>query len=100
LSFTELPENQVMQSLQFDLASTKAFMGTSGGRAIAAEAWIDETGTFWIEFDSAVPAGTQLTVAFKGKNPSSGKFHEYGIAAYTATETPMAIFVGNGTVND
>ncbi|HEY9638839.1 MAG TPA: DUF2808 domain-containing protein [Coleofasciculaceae cyanobacterium] len=102
LSFTELPQDQVLNPIQFDLVNAKAFTGTSntGGQAIATKAWIDETGTFWIEFNPAISPGTQLTVAFKGKNPSPGKSHEYGIAAYTATETPTAIFVGNGTLDN
>jgi Protein of unknown function (DUF2808) len=102
VSFTELPENQVSNPVQFELGSTEVFTGTAQmkGRSIATEVWVDETGTFWIEFDPTLSAGTQLTVAFKGKNPSSGKPHEYGIAAYTATETPTAIFVGNGTLID
>ncbi|MBE9180065.1 DUF2808 domain-containing protein [Oculatella sp. LEGE 06141] len=102
LSFTERSQDPGAVSIPFDLASTEAFLGTPGanGQAVAIEStWIDETGTFWIEFDPSIAPGTVLTVAFNAKPTPSGSTHEYGIAAYPATARPVAVYVGNGTLN-
>jgi hypothetical protein len=100
LSFSELNQDNAVTPMQFDLINVQAFAGTpeASGQAIVTEGWVDETGTFWVEFNPSVPSGTTLTVALKAPKPQSSKSHEYGIAAYTATSTPTAIRVGNRTL--
>jgi len=97
LSFSDLNQDGSTIPMRFDLTSAQAFIGTPQaiGRAITTEAWMDETGTFWVEFNPSIPSGTTLTVALKAPKPPSGRSYEYGIAAYTATQTPTAVFVGN-----
>ena len=100
LSFTELSQDNKTGWLPFDLSQTKAFMGTStvGSAVDIKDVWIDETGTFWIEFNAALPPKTTLTVAFKAKPSLPGKIYRYGVAAYPNNQRPVAVFVGNGSV--
>ena len=96
ISLSELSENGSITPMRFDMVNAQAFIGTpeSSGQEIAAEGWVDETGTLWVEFNPSIPSGTKLTLALKAPNPQSNRSHEYGIAAYTATSTPTAIGVG------
>lgn len=100
LSFSDLNQDASTIPMRFDLINAQAFAGTPEtiGQAIASDAWMDETGTFWIEFNPSVASGTTLTVALKAPKPTAGRTYEYGIAAYTATKTPTAILVGNRTL--
>ncbi|HEY9629506.1 MAG TPA: DUF2808 domain-containing protein [Coleofasciculaceae cyanobacterium] len=100
LSFSELSRDASAMPMRFDLINAEAFVGTPGetGEVIDSVAWMDETGTFWIEFNPSLASGKTLTVALEAPKPLSGKNYEYGIAAYTATRTPMAIFAGNKTL--
>lgn len=97
-SFTEQNQEKPVAPIRFDLASTKAFMGSPEtiGRAIAIkDAWIDETGILWVEFNAPVPSKTKLTLALKTLKASPAATYEYGIAAYPETKFP-AVFVGDG----
>lgn len=100
LSFSQQNQDQSVDPIQFDLSQTKAFMGSAANAAQVQikETWMDETGTIWIEFDSALPPKTPLTVVFKVKQFPSAKAYQYGIAAYPATERAGAIFVGNSVL--
>lgn len=98
LSFTEQNQEKTVAPLRFDLASTKAFMGSPEalGRAIdIKDVWIDETGIFWVEFKAPVPPKTTLTLALKTLKSSPAATYEYSIAAYPETKFP-AVFVGDG----
>lgn len=98
-SFTEQNQEKTVAPLRFDLASTRAFIGSSeaGGRAIGIkDAWIDETGIFWVEFNMPVPPKTKLTLALKTLKSSPPATYGYGIAAYPNKFS--AIFVGDGTL--
>ncbi len=98
LSFTELNQDNIAP-LQFDLSQTQAFIGTStGGSAVRInDVWIDETGTFWIEFNPTLSPKTTLTVTFKAQ-ASTSKIYNYSVAAYPNTQRPVAVFVGNGSL--
>ncbi len=100
LSFSDLKQDSSTIPMRFDLINAQAFVGTPEaiGRAITTEAWMDETGTFWVEFNPSIPSGTTLTIALKAPKPLTGRSYEYGIAAYTATNTPTAVLVGNRTL--
>lgn len=101
LSFTERDSSNGATTLLLDLASTRAFTGTSetAGSAIALErTWIDETGTIWVDFKQPVSSKTTLTIVFKAKKQPSKASYQYGIAAYPNTSRPVAIFVGNETL--
>lgn len=100
ISLTEQSQESEVNLSHLDLMSTTAFAGTPEaiGQTINTETWVDETGTVWVEFNPALSPGTQLTVAFKEKNPSAGKSYEYGIAAYPVAENSTAVFVGNETL--
>ena len=100
LSFSDLKQDSSTIPMRFDLINAQAFMGTPAaiGRAITTEAWMDETGTFWVEFNPSIASGTTLTIALKAPKPLTGRSYEYGIAAYTATKTPTAVLVGNRTL--
>jgi len=98
-SFTEQNQDQTVAPLRFDLASTKVFTGSANprGRAIAIkDVWIDETGVFWVEFNTPVPPKTKLTLALKTLKASPAATYGYGIAAYP--DKFPAIFVGDGTL--
>ncbi len=100
VSFTELGEDNKTEPLQFDLSQTQAFIGTTAalGSAIRInDVWIDETGTFWIEFNPTLSPKTTLTVTFKAQT-STSKTYNYSVAAYPNTQRPVAVFVGNGSV--
>ncbi len=100
LSFTEQNQERTVAPIRFDLANTRAFTGASGadGRAIEIEdIWIDETGTFWIEFKAPVPPKTKLTLALRTLKSTPSATYGYGVAAYPETKFP-AIFVGDGTI--
>jgi hypothetical protein len=101
LSFTELNRDRGADPIRFDFARTEAFIGTPDAidRAVNTNAWIDETGTFWVEVDPTVSPGTTLTVVFKAEKPPSGASYEYGVAAYPEHTNPVAVFVGNGTLD-
>lgn len=99
-SFTEQNRDKTVAPIRFDLASTKAIAGSSkvGGRTIGIkDAWVDETGVLWVEFDASVPPKTQLMLALKTLKSSPVATYDYGIAAYPETKFP-AVFVGNGTL--
>jgi hypothetical protein len=102
LSFTEQTQTQGSNFIQFDLAQTKAFTGTPNaiGRPIGIKStWVDETGTIWVEFNSALPPSTTLTVVFQAQKSPVAKSYEYGIAAYPEAKQPVAaVYVGNGTL--
>jgi hypothetical protein len=98
LSFTERQPDQGTEPIRFDLPATEVFIGTPSDRPIESEAWVDETGTFWIEFNPPVAAGTTLTVVLKLQNLPSEESYEYGFAAYPATENSVAVYVGDRTL--
>ena len=98
-SFTEQNQDKTVAPLRFDLASTKAFTGAAkaNGRAIGIkDAWIDETGTLWVEFKAPVAPKTQLTLALKTLKASPAATYGYGIAAYP--DKFSAVFVGDGSL--
>ena len=97
-SFTEQNQTKTVAPLRFDLASTRAVMGsaTVEGQAIAIkDTWIDETGVLWVEFKSPMPPKTQLTLALKTLKSSPVATYDYGIAAYPDAKF-AAVFVGDG----
>lgn len=99
-SFTGNNRQQTVAPIHFDLSSTKAFIGVPGKTARAVEldgAWVDETGTLWVGFKQPISSKTTITVALKTK-ASPKAVYEYGIAAYPATEKPVPVFVGDGTL--
>lgn len=100
-SFNEQHQEKRIPAIQFDLAKTQAFVGTpkaSRGTIVINRTWIDETGTVWVEFNSAIAAKTVLTVALKTQKLPPNAVYQYGIAAYPATARPVAVFVGDGTL--
>jgi len=97
-SFTEQNQDQTVAPLRFDLASTKVFTGSAkaGGAIAIRDVWIDETGVFWVAFNTPVPPKTKLTLALKTLKASPAATYGYGIAAYP--DKFPAIFVGDGTL--
>jgi Protein of unknown function (DUF2808) len=101
-SFTKPDRDNEVAPVYLNSLATTAFVGNSDapGAAIAVESsWIDETGTIWVEFGSAVPPNTLLTVVFKARKPLSIGLYQYSIAAYPTTRPSGAVFVGNGMLN-
>jgi hypothetical protein len=106
LSLTE--QTPTAPPLAFDLPNIRAFIGpaTAPGTAIAlAPAWIDETGTLWIEFNTPLPANTTLTLALATPTVSPGTPPPvaaapsvYGVAAYPALSPSAPIFAGEVTL--
>lgn len=102
LSFSFSQPNQAIAVVPLDLSQTKAFIGKPGAIAQALavkDAWMDETGTFWVELDRALAPNTTVTISFKGSQPASGMSYQYGVAAYSTANNPVPIFVGNGVLN-
>ncbi len=98
-SFTEQSRDKAVAVIPFDLSSARALVGKPGafGREIRLKgAWIDETGTLWVEFGQPIPSNTTLTVALRVQQTNSKESYEYGVAAYPDSEKPVPIFVGNG----
>jgi hypothetical protein len=84
--------------IQFDLAKTKAFVGTPNqiGNSMGINALLDETLTVWVEFNPSVVPGTTFTVALQPEQDlSSEQRHEFVITAYPDTEKPIPQFLGN-----
>ncbi|PSB19221.1 DUF2808 domain-containing protein [Phormidesmis priestleyi ULC007] len=100
LSLTKPDRDNTIVPIHLNLKGTTAFVGTSTtGAAIAVkDAWIDETGTVWVEFNSPVAAKTTLTVVFKTQKPLAVGQYVYSIAAYPNTKPSVAVFVDSGTV--
>jgi hypothetical protein len=99
-SFTEAEQDRVAV-IPFNLSNVKAFLGTtdrSGDQIGIKTAWIDETGTLWVEFTQPVRSGTHLTVALNTQQHPVGTNIRYGIAAYPATRNPVPVFAGDGTL--
>jgi len=99
--FTEQNQAKGIDPIQFDLAKTKAFLGTPDvkGRAIGvSSAWIDETGSLWVEFKPTLLPQTTFTVALTTQPSTTKTIYEFGVAAYPATQRPVALFVGDGTL--
>lgn len=102
LSFSFSQPNQAIAVVPLDLSQTKAFIGKPGAidQVIPIqEAWMDETGTFWVELNQALEPNTTVTVSFKGSQPASGISYQYGVAAYSTAANSMPIFVGNGVLH-
>lgn len=102
LSFSFNPPGQSHEValIDFDLQQTQAFVGTPGAfkQAIAIKtAWIDETGTLWVEFAAAIVPKTTLTILFKPRQASPGLSYEYAIAAYPEAQYAVPVFVGDGS---
>lgn len=101
-SFTKSDQYNEVAPISLNSMATIAFVGNSNapGATIAVESsWIDETGTVWVEFNSAVPPNTPLTVVFKTQKPLSAGLYQYSIAAYPTAKSSGAVFVGNGMLN-
>jgi Protein of unknown function (DUF2808) len=99
-SFTEQDQAKTVAPLRFNLASTKAMIGSvnAEGQAIAIkDVWIDETGVLWVEFESPIPPKTQITLALQTLKTSPAATYDYGIAAYPEAKS-SAIFVGDGSL--
>jgi len=99
--FTEQSQSKGINPIRFDLANTKAFLGTpdAQGRAIAVEsAWVDETGSLWVEFKPTLLPQTTFTLALTTQSSTPKTAYEFGVAAYPATQRPVALFVGDGIV--
>ena len=97
-SFTEQNQAKTVAPLRFNLASTKAVIGSAKaeGQTIAIkDTWIDETGVLWVEFKSPIPPKTQLTLALETLKASPTATYDYGIAAYPEAKF-SAVFVGDG----
>lgn len=100
VSFTDPNLGNGTTPIQFNLPKTQAFTGTprAMGRAIRLDgAWIDETGTIWVEFNPSLPAATTLTVALDVKKLPPRASQGYAIAAYPANNNAAPLFVGEAT---
>jgi Protein of unknown function (DUF2808) len=96
LSLSELNPEPGVAPLPFDLAATQVFVGAAAtGASLPNQAWIDETGTLWIELDQALPPQTQLTVALQVRTAIAPQARTYGVAAYPAIGRPVGVFVGD-----
>jgi hypothetical protein len=100
VSLTEQTLYPGMNAVQFNLSEPAVFLGTSEamGPSIGANAWIDETGTLWVEWNSPVAANTPLTVALKLRRQPFAGSYEYATAVYPDTKPAVAVFAGNGTL--
>jgi Protein of unknown function (DUF2808) len=100
VSLTEQTLYPGMNAVQFNLSEPAVFLGTSEamGPAIGSNAWIDETGTLWVEWNSPVAANTPLTVALKLRRQPFAGSYEYATAVYPDTKPAVAVFAGNGTL--
>lgn len=98
-SFTKQNRERTVAPMRFDLANTRAFIGSSEGRRAIdiKDMWIDETGILWVQFNAPVPPQTKITLALKLRPLSSAATYDYGIAAYPESNA-AAIFVGDGTL--
>ncbi len=96
-SFTDPTQENGIAPIRFDLAKTQAFWGNGTmGKAIAVkDAWVDETGVLWIEFNQPVSPKTTLTVILQTQKTSPSTSFQYGIAAYPVNRA-APIFVGDG----
>jgi Protein of unknown function (DUF2808) len=96
LSLSELNPDLGGAPMPFDLSTTQVFLGTAAtGAPLPHQAWIDETGTVWIELAQALPPQTQLTVALHVRTAIASATRIYGVAAYPAIGRPVAVFVGD-----
>jgi Protein of unknown function (DUF2808) len=98
LSFSDRNTTEAPR-LAFNLDKTQVFLGTPeaiGQTVNFADAWVDETGVVWVEFDPSLAPGTVFTVALAvGQNAPSDS-REYGVAAYPESDNSVAAFVGDG----
>jgi Protein of unknown function (DUF2808) len=98
-SLTKPDQYNEVAPIYLNLMATTAFAGKSNamGEGIGVKrAWIDETGTVWVEFTRSLDPDTTLTVVFKTQKPLSEGLYQYSIAAYPDTKKSVAVFVGNG----
>lgn len=98
LSFSE---QTAAAPVWFNLKQTQAFVGTPNAPRQAidvADAWVDETGTIWVEFNPSLPPKTTLTVTFKPQKQPSARTYNYGIAAYPQAVRSVPVYVGNQTL--
>lgn len=96
LSLSELNPDLGGAPMPFDVSATQVFLGTAAtGSSLPNQAWIDETGTLWIELEQALPPKTQLTVALHTRTAIAPSTRLYGVAAYPAIGRPVAVFVGD-----
>jgi hypothetical protein len=101
ISLTDKNLDQGLPPMQFDLNQTQLFLGApgQGGNTVQVTgAWVDETGTIWVEFNPALPGQTNLTLLLHGSTASPTARHDYGIAAYPEVPRPVAIFVEDVTL--
>lgn len=99
-SLTNVDRGNTVVPLPLNLQNTIAQVGAANApkKAIAVKsAFLDETGTLWVEFNSPLPAKTPLTVTFKARQPLLAGRYAYSIAAYPEAIFAKPIFVSDGT---
>ena len=98
-SLTHLDQGDKGVPLPFNLSRTTAHTGSVNQpeKAISVQqAFLDETGTLWVEFNAPVPTDTTLSIIFNTQKPLLAGSYAYRIAAYPKSGT-SAEFVGDGT---
>lgn len=98
-SLTNLDRANAIVPLPLSLQETVA-LKTINDRSqsiLVKEAFIDEAGTVWVEFNSSLPINTVLTIVFKTRTPLLAGQYSYRIAAYPEAMNVSPAFVGDGT---
>lgn len=99
-SLTNLDRGNTVVPLPLNLQNTLAQVGAVNApkKAVTVKhAFIDETGTLWVEFNSPLPPKTPLTVVFKARKPLISGRYAYSIAAYPDGIFSRPTFVSDGT---
>ncbi len=93
----ELKKTEGLDSIDFNLKRTFAYVNGDRHQTIEVRAANPEENTLAIEFDPPVPPGTALTLGLKPyNNPRNGGVYLFGVTAFPAGEKASSQFIGYG----
>lgn len=101
LGSVSLQQRDGIQSIDFLSNDTFAFVGTRQNRgqplSIQSTTFDPATKTITVVFDSPVPPGNPVSIAFiPTRNPDYGGIYQFGITAYPAGEKTTGLYLGVG----
>jgi Protein of unknown function (DUF2808) len=93
----ELKKTEGLDSIDFNLKRTFAYVNGDRRQTIEVRASNPEENTLAVEFDPPVAPGTTLTLGIKPySNPRNGGVYLFGVTAFPAGEKVSSQFIGHG----